>query len=227
MPNNRFRRRLLHHILVGIGTVALTIIFMHLFPKRDFISKVSLGSAYPALFLTAAALLFGPFNVLLRKPNPVSFDLRRDLAIWAGIAALAHTAVGLNVHLRGRMWLYFVDARYHLRRDAFGFGNYTGAVAAVVFTLLLALSNDISLRKLGVERWKSLQRWSYAAVVLTAAHALSYQEIEERISPFKAVLWIMLGIVLAFQIAATFKIRKMHRLYKAAPETSTGELDAD
>lgn len=209
MLTNRLRHRLLNHILVGIGTVGLTILFMYLFPKRDFISRVSIGTAYSALFLTAIALLLGPFNVLLRKPNPVSFDLRRDLGIWAGIAALAHTAVGLNVHLRGRMWLYFVDTRYHLRRDAFGFGNYTGIVAAVVFALLLALSNDVSLRKLGVERWKSLQRWAYAAVVLTAAHAFAYQEIEKRISAFKAALWIVFGIVLAFQIIAAFRRRKI------------------
>jgi len=179
-----------------------------LFPKRDFISRVSIATAYPALFLTSAALLLGPFNVLWRKPNPVSFDLRRDLGIWAGISALAHTAVGLNVHLRGKMWLYFVDVRHHLRRDAFGFGNYTGVLAAVVFALLLALSNDVSLRKLGAERWKSLQRWAYAGIVLTAAHAIAYQQIEKRISPFHVLLYIVFGIVLAFQITAAFKSRQ-------------------
>jgi len=181
---------------------------MHFFPKRDFVSQVSIGTAYPALFLTAAALLLGPLNVLWRKPNPISFDLRRDLGIWAGLLALVHTAVGLNVHLRGKMWLYFFDTHHHLRRDAFGFSNYTGAVAALVFALLLALSNDVSIRKLGVGRWKSLQRWAYAAVVLTAAHAFAYQEIEKRISPFKAVLCILFGIMLAFQIAAAFKRRQ-------------------
>jgi sulfoxide reductase heme-binding subunit YedZ len=138
MLNSRLRRRLFHHILIGVGSVALTILFMHFFQKRDFISRASIGTAYPAMFLTAAALLLGPLNVLWRKPNPVSFDLRRDLGIWAGISALVHTAVGLNVHLRGRMWLYFVDTRHHLRQDAFGFGNYTGIVAALVFALLLA-----------------------------------------------------------------------------------------
>jgi sulfoxide reductase heme-binding subunit YedZ len=207
MLNNRLRNRLLHHILIGVASVVLTVVFMRLFPKRDFISQISIGTAYPALFLTAAALLLGPFNVLLRKPNPVSFDLRRDLGIWAGILALAHTAVGLNVHLRGKMWLYFVDARNHLRRDAFGFGNYTGALAALVFALLLALSNDASLRWLSVERWKSLQRWAYAGAVLTAAHAFAYQEIEKRISPFKALLYIVFGIVLVFQIIAALKCR--------------------
>jgi methionine sulfoxide reductase heme-binding subunit len=207
--NNRLRRRLLHHVLIGGGSVALTVIFIQLFPKRDPISRLSICTAYPALFLTAAALLLGPLNVLWRRPNPISFDLRRDLGIWAGICALVHTAAGLNVHLRGRMWLYFVDTRRHLRGDAFGFGNYTGAFAALIFALLLALSNDVSLRKLGLGRWKSLQRWAYAGIVLTAAHAIAYQEVEKRILPFEALLYITLGVVSIFQLTAIIKSRRM------------------
>jgi sulfoxide reductase heme-binding subunit YedZ len=181
---------------------------MLLFPKRDLISRISIGTAYPALFLTAAALLVGPLNVLRRKPNPVSFDLRRDLGIWAAICALAHTIVGLNVHLRGRMWLYFLDMRHHPRRDAFGFANDTGALAALLFALLMALSNDLSLSKLGVARWKSLQRWAYVAFALTAAHAVAYQLVEKRIPPWETLLFLVLGIVLAFQLAALLKFHQ-------------------
>jgi sulfoxide reductase heme-binding subunit YedZ len=209
MPRTRLQRRLLHHILIGVGSVGLTMLFMHLFPKRDFVSQLSIATAYAGLFLTAATLLLGPFKVLQRKPNPISTDLRRDFGIWAGILALLHTAVGLNVHLRGKMWLYFVDTRHHLRRDAFGFGNYTGAIAALVFTLLLALSNDVSLRKLGLDRWKFLQRWAYAGILLTMAHAIAYQQIEERSSPFQVVLYLAFGIVLAFQVAGALKTRQM------------------
>jgi sulfoxide reductase heme-binding subunit YedZ len=205
---SRFRRRLVHYVVIGIGTLALTIVFMRLFPKRDFISQLSIGTAYPALFLTAAAMLLGPFNVLWQKPNPVSFDLRRDLGIWAGITALLHTLVGLNVHLRGRMWLYFVDEHHRLRRDAFGLGNYAGAIAAVVFLLLLTLSNDLSLRKLGAQRWKFLQQWAYAGAILTAAHAIAYQHVEKRISPFQAVFYATVGILLAFQLFGVFKSRQ-------------------
>lgn len=186
----------------------MTLIFMHLFPSRDFISRLSIGTAYSALFLTAAALLLGPINILWHRANPVSFDLRRDLGIWAGISALVHTAVGLNVHLRGKMWLYFVDTHHQLRRDAFGFGNYTGVLAALVFALLLALSNDVSLRKLGLERWKSLQRWAYAGVLLTAFHAIAYQHVEKRVLPFEMALYITMGIVSIFQIAGIFKNRQ-------------------
>jgi methionine sulfoxide reductase heme-binding subunit len=91
----------------------------------------------------------------------------------------------------------------------FGFGNYTGILAAVVFTLLLALSNDGSLRRLEVERWKSLQRWAYAGIMLTAAHGFAYQEVEKRIAPFKVVLFIVFGLVAESQILAAFKICRM------------------
>jgi len=221
MLNNRLRRRLFHHILIGVGSVALTVIFMHFFPKRDFISQLSIGTSYAALFLTAAALLLGPLNVLCQKPNPVSFDLRRDLGIWAGITALVHTAAGLNVHLRGRMWLYFLDTHHHLRRDAFGFGNYTGAVATLVFALLLASSNDISLRWLGVGRWKSLQRWAYASAALTGAHTIAYQYVEKRSLPFQASLYFLLLVVSIFQLAGIFKSRRT--LARPQPDNSSAE----
>jgi sulfoxide reductase heme-binding subunit YedZ len=207
MSKNRLRQRLIYHILLGVVSVGLSVLFMRLFPHRDLVSRVSIGTAYAALFLMTATLLLGPLNVLRKKANPVSFDLRRDFGIWAGIAGLVHTAFGLNVHLRGKMWLYFVDTSHHLRKDVFGFGNYTGSVAALVFVLLLALSNDISLRELGVERWKSLQRWAYAGFVLTAAHAIAYQQIETRSAPFQVVLYALFGILLGFQIVAAIKCR--------------------
>jgi sulfoxide reductase heme-binding subunit YedZ len=106
------------------------------------------------------------------------------------------------------MWLYFVDTHLRLRRDSFGFGNYTGALAALIFALLLALSNDLSLRWLKIRRWKSLQRWTYAAVILTAAHAIAYQQVETRTLPFEAVLGIVLAIVSIIQLVGVLKTRQ-------------------
>ena len=148
-----------------------------------------------------AALILGPWNVLRGRANPVSFDLRRDLGIWAGIVALIHTVVGLNVHLRGRMWLYFVNEHHHVRHDLFGFGNDTGLLAALLFLLLLAISNDFSLRRLGARTWKSLQRWTYAAVALTAAYAVAYQQVEERRISYEVLLGAVLVATVSFQIA--------------------------
>src|SRR5947207_9945655 len=74
--NGRLKRRLVYHLFLGVAFLGLTFLFMHLFPKRDLVSRLSIGTAYPALLLTAAALLLGPCHVLWRKPNPVSLDLR-------------------------------------------------------------------------------------------------------------------------------------------------------
>ena len=144
-----WERRIARHLLIAFATLASAALFWCLFSaRRDLISHLSIATAYPALFLTCAAILLGPWNVIRGRPNPTSFDLRRDLGIWAGIMALLHTGIGLNVHLRGRPWLYFVDQHRRVRHDLFGFGNDTGLVAALLFLLLLALSNDLSLRRL-------------------------------------------------------------------------------
>lgn len=197
-----WQRRIVTHLTIAGTTLACTAVFWQLFSdRRDLISHISIATAYPALFLTAVAVFLGPWNVLRGRANPVSFDLRRDIGIWAGIIALLHTAVGLNVHLRGRMWLYFVDQHHRIRHDWFGLGNDTGGVAALLFLLLLAISNDLSLRGLGTRRWKSLQRWSYAAVILTILHAVAYQHVEERRGAYEVLLGGTTLAIAAFQFA--------------------------
>jgi sulfoxide reductase heme-binding subunit YedZ len=121
--------------------------------------------------------------------------------------ALLHTGIGLNVHLRGRPWLYFVDQRNRVRHDLFGFGNDTGLIAAFLFLLLLAISNDLSLRRLGRQQWKSLQRWTYLAVLLTLMHAVAYQHIEERQAVYESMLWCVTAVVAGFQIMGWWKCR--------------------
>lgn len=201
-----WQRRVVTHVTLALTTLACTAVFWQLFSVRtDVISHISIATAYPALFLTAVPVFLGPWNVLRRRPNPVSFDLRRDLGIWAGIMALVHTAVGLNVHLRGRMWLYFVDEHHRLRHDWFGLGNDTGLAAALLFLLLLAISNDLSLRRLGTRRWKSLQRWTYAAVILTVLHAVAYQHVEQRRRAYEVLLGATTAAIAAFQLAGCKK----------------------
>lgn len=195
-----------------LTTLAITALFWELFAARkDVISRLSIATAYPALLLTTAALLLGPWNVLRGHDNPVSFDLRRDLGIWAGIMALVHTGIGLNVHLRGRPWLYFVDQHNRVRHDLFGFGNDTGLIGAFLFLLLLAISNDLSLRRLGTRKWKSLRRWTYLAVALTLMHAVAYQLIEEREAAYKSVLWGVIAVVAAFQVAGWWRYQPKAR----------------
>ncbi len=208
-----WQRRVLTHLTIALTTIACTAIFWCLFSdRRDLISHISIATAYPALFLTVVAIVLGPWNVLRRRANRVSFDLRRDIGIWAGIMALLHTAVGLKVHLRGRMWLYFVDQHHRFRHDWFGFGNDTGVAAALLFLLLLAISNDLSLRGLGTRRWKSLQRWTYAAVILTILHGIAYQHVEQRRGAYELLLAGTTLAIAIFQVAGWRRTKTARQL---------------
>jgi sulfoxide reductase heme-binding subunit YedZ len=141
-----------------------------------------MGTAYAALCFLAASLMLGPWNVFRGRHTPVSYDLRRDVGIITGVLALIHTGIGLTVHLRGRMWMYFLKSLHPLRPQwgAFGSANYVGLLAALLFAILLAISNDWSLRAMGTPRWKRLQRWAYAAFMLTLAHGILFQWVEKR-----------------------------------------------
>ncbi|MES2472268.1 MAG: hypothetical protein V4601_05450 [Pseudomonadota bacterium] len=170
-----------HHLPIGLVTIAAGAALYVTRPYPDVISRLSFSSAYPALFLVAATLLVGPWKLLARSRPAVSLDLRRDLGIWAGMASLFHAVIGNCEHLRGRPWLYYVYENWQdghvmpLRYDAFGLGNHTGLIAALIILALLATSNDASLRKLGTPGWKQLQRWNYAAFALVGVHTFTYQ----------------------------------------------------
>jgi len=212
---NRLVPRLVrHHLPLLVLSFASVAALYATRPYNDILSRASFATAYPALVLLAVTLLIGPWNVLRRRPNPVSIDLRRDIAIWAGILSVVHTAAGQCVHLRGRPWLYYVygvTERHHafpMRHDLFGIANYTGALGVVVMIGLLATSNDYSLRVMGARGWKTLQRWNYAVFVLVAVHALGYQGIEKQHAGWVATVTACIVIAAALQAAGFFYRRQ-------------------
>ena len=88
----------------------------------------------------------------------------------------------LDGHIRNRSYLDWLDrpssqtdvdvllqraSSAQLQNTQFGFANFTGLGAALLFLMLLAISNDLSLRTLKGRRWKSMQRWTYVAFLLT------------------------------------------------------------
>ena len=178
----RLSRRLVrHHLPLALLCLASEYALYVTRSYSQVIPRLSFASAYPALILLCVSLLIGPWKMLMGERLAMSFDLRRDIGIWAGITGLFHTATGQFVHMSGRFWLYYTydhwrDAHWQpFRHDLFGFDNDTGLVAALILLALLATSNDLSLRKLGTPGWKSLQRWNYACFAATAAHTFGYQ----------------------------------------------------
>jgi sulfoxide reductase heme-binding subunit YedZ len=203
-------RRSKRHVTLAVGAIAITCAAYAATPPPDIRHRLSMATAYAGLIFLALALWIGPWNVLRRRPNPISFDLRRDVGIWTGILAILHAAIGLTVHLRGRMWMYFFKTLHplELQNTQFGFANFTGLAAALFFLMLLAISNDLSLRALKTDRWKSLQRWTYVAFVLTAAHGIAYQLIEKRHVPWVVVFALVTAAVFAGQIFGFVQVQR-------------------
>jgi methionine sulfoxide reductase heme-binding subunit len=212
-----FQRRVRRNLLLFAIVLALDMATFVVFPSdRGWRFRQSIATAYTSLALLVFVLVVGPLNVVRRRPNPVSTNLRRDAAIWAGAVGLVHVVLGFQSHMKGKFWQYFVlpgDGGWlvRIRFDEFGFANFTGLGATLILILLLALSNDASLRSFGSQRWKALQRTSYGAIILVVAHGIVYQMMEERKLSFVLVNALLILIALAFQLAGFRRIRLMRR----------------
>ncbi len=207
VQRERTRYRILaHHVPLMIASSAVVAALYFTRTYTDVLSRASFATAYPALALLALTLLIGPWNLLLKRRNPISGDLRRDVGIWAGILGVLHTIIGQNVHLRGRPWLYYLYEKkshhsFPIRHDLFGFANYTGAFSTLLLIALLATSNDYALRALGTGQWKQLQRWNYAVFVLAALHAFAYQTSEHQKLTFVATAAVCVALTVVLQTA--------------------------
>jgi methionine sulfoxide reductase heme-binding subunit len=203
--SKRNKQRILrHHLPLAFLCVFVTIILFSAIESGGVKFRASLTTGYVGIALLTATLISGAWNVLRRHRNPVSTDLRRDIGIWCGFFSLAHVLIGLQVHMNS-MWLYFfyetgAENKLLARADLFGFANYAGLIAVLLTLLLLLLSNDFSLRRLGRRRWKFLQRSNYALIVFVVIHSLGYQIIEKRQLGYLLLFWSMVGAMLVLQL---------------------------
>jgi DMSO/TMAO reductase YedYZ heme-binding membrane subunit len=76
------------------------------------------------------------------------------------------------------------------QNTAFITANYVGLGSVIVLAVLVTISNNISIRRLGLPRWKSVQRKVYIAAVAAIVHGLLYQLLEKRMTVL--VLFVIL-----------------------------------
>lgn len=169
--------------------------------NRLFMARLTTATGYVATGLLAFTLLIGPANLLLRKRNPVSSYLRRDVGAWTAAISVVHVLVGFQVHgpvvpPGERVLSYFFAPDGSPLTNAFGMGNWTGLAATVIVVGLLAISSDLALRKLKFRNWKWLQRSNYALFVLVVTHAIYYGALLRVTSP--STLLLGLGVALVF-----------------------------
>jgi sulfoxide reductase heme-binding subunit YedZ len=164
----------------------------------NLVRQSTAATGYLALALLALTLLVGPANLLLRRRNPVSSYLRRDLGTWTAIASIVHVILGFDAHGNGQVLTYFIsDGRPLL--NSFGLGNWTGLAALVIVAMLLALSTDHTLRELKAQTWKDLQRLNYLLFALVCAHAYLYGALLQTRSRLALLIILTVVAVIAGQ----------------------------
>jgi len=207
-------RRWARHLLLFTVAFILIYAFCRLLSDKPLMQALSIGTAYTSLLYFAVTLSIGPVNLIRSRRNPLSSLLRRDLGIWSGILALAHTITGLQVHFKGRLIQYFIyppDELHVLpfRTDPFGLTNYIGLISALIMIALLCLSNNRSIRIMGVSSWKKWQRLTYFLVLAIPIHGLVYQLLEKRIGIYTVLLLATTLVVIAMQTSGFIQRRKL------------------
>ncbi len=196
-------RRIVRHLwLAALFAVATTSLFL-LSRDGSAAAGLSLATAFVGLAFLGATLMVGPLNERLGRPNPVSTNLRRDIGIWAAIGGVIHTVAGLQVHMKGDIVRYFIPdlATGHFISKgvvAFLSANYTGLGATLLLLVLLAISNDVALRTIGVTRWKRIQRLNYLLFALVVVHGILYIVVDKSgwliVVPFIAIVAVVVEV---------------------------------
>ena len=205
IPRRMAKRVVRHHLPIALGSTLVggAVVYATWNPHRAYYTW-SMATAYVGLLLLASTLLAGPVGIVRRGRYPLSTDLRRDLGVWAGGVALAHFAVGWQVHMKHRYLYWFREERapggfFLPRTDLFGFANYTGALAVVIVIVLLSISSDWALRRLGRARWKRWQRANYLLIGFVALHSAAYQLTEKRSLPWVSAVSAVVAALLVAQ----------------------------
>lgn len=180
---------------------------------RLFMARFTTATGYVATGLLAVTLLIGPANLLMRKRNPISSYLRRDVGAWTAGVSLVHVIAGFQVHgpaapLGERIALYFFAPDGSPLTNGFGMGNWTGLAATIIVVGLLAISSDFALRKLKFRNWKWLQRSNYALFALVIAHSIYYGALLRVTSPSTLLLGVSVMAVLLGQLVGIWLWRR-------------------
>ena len=69
----------------------------------------------------------------------------------------------------------------------------------MLFVVLVSISNDLSLRALGVRRWRAVQRSAYVVLALSLVHGALYQGSERQGWWLVAILLCLSAEILSLQ----------------------------
>lgn len=129
-----------------------------------------------AVLLLFGSLAVGPAARLFPRVGRL-LAWRRQIGIWAALAATAHALLTISGWARWSVarflgYEFIPELGRQVRIEpGFGLANLVGLVALGWMLVLLATSSDRAVRLLGPAAWKWLHTGAYVAFYLTVLHA--------------------------------------------------------
>lgn len=163
------------HFALAVAAAIMYLAFMQ--SRMEWVEDMRQWRAVgdTAFVLLWSALAIGPLAHIYPKIRAI-IPWRRPIAIWSGLLALLHAWFILDGWTEWSRRRFFgfevlpgVPGAY-ATDPGFGLANLVGLAALLWMILLLAISSDVALRKIGPGAWKHLQQGSRIAFTLVNLH---------------------------------------------------------
>ena len=207
------RDRLFRHAILASVTAVVLAAAVATGPWPAWLDRLSIVSAYLCLGYLSLVLIIGPKQAIRSGKPTVNNLLRRDLGIWGAAMGFGHLYLAMVLSMNNEYLTLFVytdelpfsvEVRYLL----YSWGVIAGFLVGILFILLVALSNDRSLRLIGTRWWKRLQRLAYVAFSLTVLHAFAFQIIESRQVLLISMMATAVALIFVVQLVGIAAVRK-------------------
>ena len=173
----RSRPTFVRHFVVLLLSILLFVAFLYSRAEWSEMHRYNRAIGDVSLVLISFAMVIGPVSRLANKKWLRSLlPYRRELGIWAVVAALIHTIIILFGWVELDLWRLFGFEfhpglqQYVMVRHGFALGNALGILALLYGFVLAITSNNLSQRILGNSVWKYLQQGAYVLWWLVVAH---------------------------------------------------------
>ena len=165
----------IRHFCVVLLAALLTYVFLVIHSKWAPIHRWNRAFADASLVLLAITMMIGPV-VRLRSAWGRLVPWRRELGVHAVGFGTIHLLLVLDgwiewdlPRLLGLL-VHPIRGGYVMSEHGFGLANVLGIVALVYGIILVAISNEHAVRRLGGSVWKFIQRGAYILWALVVIH---------------------------------------------------------
>ncbi len=222
---------LARHVVVLVIALLLGALFLMSRSQWSEMHRYNRAVGDVSLVFIALAMAIGPIARLTNWRWIRSLLVyRRELGIWAVVAALIHTVIILFGWVELDLWRLFGFEfhpglqRYVMVRHGFALGNALGIVALLYGFVLAGTSNDFSQRVLGISVWKFLQQGAYVLWWLVALHTgyflfVHFLDFHRAIPDPNWAQWPFVGLVMAVVFIQSAAIVGTWRRQRAREKT--------